>query len=60
MRSSVIMGFVGAGGLGQQLDMSMKMFAGSEVATILIMFMVLVGVADRVSTMLRNLLERGQ
>ncbi len=60
VRSSVIMGFVGAGGLGQQLDMSMKMFAGSEVATILIMFMVLVGVADRVSTMLRNLLERGQ
>lgn len=60
VRSSVIMGFVGAGGLGQQLDMSMKMFAGSEVATILIMFMVLVALADRVSTILRNMLERSE
>ena len=32
IRASVVMGFVGAGGLGQQIDLSMRMFAGGEVA----------------------------
>jgi phosphonate transport system permease protein len=56
VRSSVIMGFVGGGGLGQQMDMSMKMLAGNEVATMLIVFMLLVALADRVSRMLRTTL----
>lgn len=59
VRSSVIMGFVGAGGLGQQLDMSMKMLAGGEVATVLLMFMILVALADRVSLWVRRSLENG-
>ncbi len=54
IRSSAVLGFVGAGGLGQQMDVSMKMFAGSEVATMLIMFVILVGVADYVSAWLRK------
>ncbi len=54
IRSSVVLGFVGAGGLGQQLDNSMKMFNGSEVATMLLVFMLLVGLADRTSTWLRR------
>jgi phosphonate transport system permease protein len=54
IRSSVVLGFVGAGGLGQQLDNSMKMFAGGEVATMLLVFFALVALADRVSTMLRR------
>ncbi len=54
VRSSVIMGFVGGGGLGQQMDMSMKMLAGGEVATILAVFMLLVAAADRVSRLLRE------
>ena len=33
IRSSVVLGFVGAGGLGQMLDTSTRMFAGGEVAT---------------------------
>jgi hypothetical protein len=45
-----------AGGLGQQMDNSMKMFQGSEVATILIVFMLLVGLADYVSARLRKVL----
>ena len=56
IRSSVVLGFVGAGGLGQQLEQSMKMFAGGEVATILIVFVVLVALADRVSAGLRRAL----
>ena len=54
IRSSVVLGFVGAGGLGQQLDTAAKMFAGGEVATILIIFMLLVAMADRLSAWLRK------
>lgn len=56
IRSSVVLGFVGAGGLGQQLDNSMKMFEGGEVATILLVFIALVALADRVSAGLRKAL----
>jgi phosphonate transport system permease protein len=56
IRSSVVLGFVGAGGLGQQLDNSMKMFNGGEVATMLLVFMALVALADRVSAWLRRAL----
>ena len=51
IRSSVVLGFVGAGGLGQQMDNAMKMFNGGEVAT-----MLLVALADRVSAWLRKAL----
>jgi len=54
VRASVVMGFVGAGGLGQQMDLSMKMLAGGEVATILIVFFLLVLLADAVSAVLRR------
>ena len=54
IRSSVVLGFVGAGGLGQQMDNSMKMFNGGEVATMLLVFMALVALADRVSAGLRR------
>jgi phosphonate transport system permease protein len=53
IRSSAVLGFVGAGGLGQQMDASMKMFNGSEVATMLLVFMALVWLADRASSWLR-------
>ncbi len=56
IRSSAVLGFVGAGGLGQQMDSSMKMFNGSEVATILMVFMALVALADRLSAWLRKAL----
>ena len=54
IRGSVVMGFVGAGGLGQRMDESMKMLAGGEVATMLIVFVVLVACADLVSKLLRR------
>lgn len=56
IRSSVVLGFVGAGGLGQQLDNSTKMFAGGEVATMLLVFVALVALADRTSAWLRRAL----
>ncbi len=54
IRGSAIMGFVGAGGLGQRMDESTKMMAGGEVATMLLMFVLLVAAADLVSTLLRR------
>ena len=56
IRSSAVLGFVGAGGLGQQMDTSMKMFAGSEVATMLLVFVILVWLADLASSGLRRAL----
>ncbi len=57
VRSSVVLGFVGAGGLGQQMDNAMKMFNGGEVATLLLVFVLLVALADRVSAALRRALD---
>lgn len=54
IRGSVVMGFVGAGGLGQRMDESMKMLAGAEVSAMLIVFVALVAAADLVSKLLRR------
>ncbi|MCE0912852.1 MULTISPECIES: PhnE/PtxC family ABC transporter permease [unclassified Pseudomonas] len=54
VRASVVMGFVGAGGLGQQIDLSMRMFAGAEVASMLLTFLLLVMLADLLSRFLRG------
>jgi phosphonate transport system permease protein len=56
IRSSAVLGFVGAGGLGQQLDASMKMFNGGEVATMLLAFVALVALADAMSAWLRKVI----
>lgn len=54
VRASVVMGFVGAGGLGQLMDQSMKMLNGGEVSTILIIFLLLVLLADYISLIIRR------
>ncbi len=56
VRASVIMGFVGAGGLGQLMDQSMKMLNGGEVSTILFIFLLLVLLADAISNAVRKTL----
>ncbi|HEX4599558.1 MAG TPA: ABC transporter permease [Burkholderiaceae bacterium] len=57
IRSSVVLGFVGAGGLGQQISSSLNMLAGGEVATMLLVFIGLVSLADAASAWLRGLLR---
>ncbi|GGE31769.1 ABC transporter permease [Halopseudomonas oceani] len=54
VRASVVMGFVGAGGLGQMIDLSIRMFAGGEVVSILLTFLLLVLFADQISLHLRR------
>lgn len=58
IRASVVMGFVGAGGLGQLMDQAMKMLNGGEAASILLTFMALVLAADGISSGLRGALDR--
>lgn len=57
IRSSAVLGFVGAGGLGQQMDASMKMFNGGEVSTILLVLMLLVAMADQISSWVRKAVQ---
>ena len=57
IRSSVVLGFVGAGGLGQQVDSSIKSLAGGEVTTLLAVFVILVALADLASARLREALR---
>ena len=57
IRASVVAGFVGAGGLGQLMDQSMKMLNGGEASTILVVFFILVLLADYVSLLIRKQLE---
>lgn len=54
IRASVVMGFVGAGGLGMQMELSLKMLAGNEVLTMLVVFVCLVWLADLLSVALRR------
>lgn len=56
VRASVVMGFVGAGGLGQLMDQSMKMLNGGEASAILLVFLALVLLADGLSAVFRRLL----
>ncbi|MCJ8169625.1 PhnE/PtxC family ABC transporter permease [Atopomonas sediminilitoris] len=56
LRASVVMGIVGAGGLGQQVELSLRLFAGAEVASLLLAFVLLVALADGLSRLLRKAL----
>jgi phosphonate transport system permease protein len=56
IRSAAILGLVGAGGLGQQFELSMRMFEYHETSTILIIVFVLVTIVDHVSAMIRRAL----
>ncbi|MCD5364688.1 phosphonate ABC transporter, permease protein PhnE [Chromobacterium aquaticum] len=58
IRASAVMGFVGAGGIGQLLDSSLKMLNGGEVGTLLLVFLLLVGLSEGVSRWSRRALER--
>ncbi|MEP6505985.1 MAG: ABC transporter permease [Betaproteobacteria bacterium] len=56
VRAAVVMGFVGAGGLGQLMDQSLKMLSGGEVSSIALVFFALVMLADAISLLLRRVL----
>ncbi|MDA8234860.1 MAG: phosphonate ABC transporter, permease protein PhnE [Clostridia bacterium] len=54
MRAATILGFVGAGGIGTQLMISMKLFAYSEVMTLVLEIMALVILVDLAGQFIRT------
>ena len=60
IRASAILGLVGAGGLGLQLELSLKMFAYDEVATQVIALFLLVAAADQASRWIRRGLQQSK
>jgi phosphonate transport system permease protein len=56
VRAAVVMGFVGAGGLGQLMDQALKGFDPGQVSSISLVFVALVMLADAISVVLRKVL----
>ena len=54
VRAATIVGFVGAGGIGQQVDLSIRLFRYSEASTLILAILVLVFAADGLSTLVRR------
>src|SRR6185312_10090298 len=54
IRSSLVLGFVGAGGIGFQLLTAMNLFQYQEVSLLLIIIFVIVFLAERLSAICRN------
>jgi phosphonate transport system permease protein len=54
IRAAVVLGFVGAGGIGQEVELSMRMFNYHEVASLIIILCLLVGMVDIVSGWIRR------
>jgi phosphonate transport system permease protein len=53
-RSSVVLGLVGAGGIGIELKVSMDMFMYSEASTIILLIFALVLLVEQLSSRLRK------
>ncbi len=54
VRASAILGFIGAGGLGQQIELSMRMFNFHEVVTLVLILFLLVASVDFLSAKARR------
>lgn len=54
LRASAVLGLVGAGGVGQEVELSLKMLRYDEVATYVLALFLLVGVVDLASQLLRR------
>lgn len=58
IRAAMVLGFVGAGGLGQRIDIAMRLFRYEELLTLLAVLLVLVTAVDRLSALLRDRIVR--
>lgn len=54
IRSSAVIGFVGAGGIGQALGIALHLFRYQEMATLLVALLLMVLTVDRISRALRR------
>jgi phosphonate transport system permease protein len=54
LRAAAVLGFVGAGGIGYEISLSMRMFEYGQVLTLLLVFILLLTVTDAASRYLRT------
>jgi phosphonate transport system permease protein len=54
IRTSTVLGFVGAGGIGQELAVSLRLFRYEELSTLVIAVLILILLADRLSRYIRH------
>ena len=54
VRAAAVLGFVGAGGIGYEISVSMRMFEYRQVLTLLLVFIILLTVTDATSRYLRT------
>lgn len=54
IRAAAILGFVGAGGIGQQIEISMRMFNQHETLTLILILLVMVTGIDRLCAFVRR------
>jgi phosphonate transport system permease protein len=55
MRTTIVVGFVGAGGLGMNFKLAMSFFQYTQITLLLICYMVLVVIADFASETTRKM-----
>lgn len=54
IRSAVVLGLVGAGGIGVELSVSMRMFRFDQALTIILVILVVVIAVEQVSSAIRK------
>ncbi len=54
IRAAAILGFVGAGGIGQQIELSLRMFNHQEVVTLILVLLLLISGVEQLSAFLRR------
>ena len=57
VRAAAVLGFVGAGGIGYEISMSMRLFEYRQVLTLLLAFVVILSLTDILSRRLRGYLN---
>ena len=57
IRTTIVVGFVGAGGLGHQFKLSMSWFHYTEITMLLLCYLLLVGLSDVLSEGFRKIIE---
>lgn len=57
MRTTLIVGLVGAGGLGQQFKLSMSYFHYTEITLLLLCYFILVNIVDILSQSIRKIMD---
>jgi len=54
VRAASVLGFIGAGGIGYEINLSMRMFSYGQVLTLIMSLLVLVGATDALSRFVRR------